>query len=119
MRAERLFAAVDIGTVKVCALAAEMTEKGPRVLASAIVPSRGIKKGAVVSRDEAAASVQSAVRELQNASGRKIPKMHITAIQSQAIVKTMMGEIIYLEFPSQGTSLQRFFRQMSFINKTS
>ena len=67
MNAERLFTVVDAGTVKVCALAAEMTEKGPRVLASAMVPSRGIKKGVVVDRDEAAASVRSAVREVQTA----------------------------------------------------
>jgi len=100
MKAERLFTAVDIGTVKVCALAAEMTEKGPRVLASAMVPSRGIKKGAVVSRDEAAASVRSAVREVQAASGRKIPKavvgisgQHVSGIPGTGVIGIRGREI--------------------------
>ena len=100
MKAERLFTAVDIGTVKVCALAAEMTEKGPRVLASAMVPSRGIKKGAVVSRDEAAASVRSAVHEVQTASGRKIPKavvgisgQHVSGIPGTGVIGIRGREI--------------------------
>ena len=74
MKAERFFMAVDIGTAKTCALAAELTEKGPRVLASAMVPSRGIKKGIVINREEAAASVRSAVSEVQAAAGKKIQK---------------------------------------------
>jgi len=93
MSAARLFTAVDVGTVKVCALAAEMTEKGPRVLASAMVPSRGIKKGAVVCRDEAAASVRSAVRAVQTASGRNIPKavvgvsgQHVSGIAGTGVI---------------------------------
>ncbi len=93
MNAERLFTVVDAGTVKVCALAAEMTEKGPRVLASAMVPSRGIKKGVVVDRDEAAASVRSAVREVQTASGRKIAKavvgisgQHVSGIAGTGVI---------------------------------
>ena len=84
MNAERLVVAVDIGTVKVCALAAEMTEKGPRVLASAMVPSCGIKKGAVLSSEEAAASVRSAVREVQTASGQKLGKA-VVSISGQHI----------------------------------
>jgi cell division protein FtsA len=93
MNTARHFMAVDIGTIKVCALAAEMTERGPRILAAGAAPSRGIKKGVVADVDEAAGAVRAAVREAAAASGGKIGKAvvgisgsHISGIPAAGVI---------------------------------
>lgn len=96
MRAERVFAAVDIGTTKICALAAEMTEKGPQFLGAGTVPARGIKKGIVVNIDEAADAVQRAVHDAEASSGRKL-RMAVVGMSGQHIAGIPSTGVIGLQ----------------------
>jgi len=100
MRAERVFAAIDVGTTKVCALAAVMTEKGPQLVGAGTVPARGIKKGIVVNIDEAADAVQRAVHDAEASSGRKLRTAvvamsgrHIAGIPSTGVIGLQGREI--------------------------
>ena len=68
----KVFAAIDIGTTSISVLAAEVTEKGARVLGSCTTASRGLRKGVVVNIEEAAHSIRGAVREAESETGRKI-----------------------------------------------
>jgi cell division protein FtsA len=72
MRKPRIAVGLDAGTTKVCAVAAEVTEKGTRILGMGIVPSAGIKKGVVTGMDAAADSIRKAVREAESSSGIRI-----------------------------------------------
>jgi len=74
----RFIAAIDIGTTTISVLAAEVTEKGARVLGSCTTASRGLRKGVVVNIEEAADAIRGAVREAESATGRKIPSAVIS-----------------------------------------
>ncbi len=68
----RTFAAIDIGTTSISLLAAEVTEKGTRMLGSFRTASRGLRKGVVVNIEETVHSIRNAVSEAESATGRKI-----------------------------------------------
>lgn len=95
----RIFAAVDIGTTKICVLTAEMTEKGPRVLGTGTALSRGIRKGVVVNIDEAAHSVRAAVHEASAADSGVMPAVigitgrHIAGFSSTGVIGLQGREI--------------------------
>lgn len=57
---------IDIGTSKMAALAGRKYEEGKfDILASATVPSKGIKRGTILNIDEAAAAVSQLINELE------------------------------------------------------
>lgn len=57
---------IDIGTSKMAALAGRKCEEGKfEIIASAIVPSRGIKRGTILNIDEAAIAVTQLINELE------------------------------------------------------
>ena len=87
----KVFAAIDIGTTSISVLAAEVTEKGARVLGSGTTASRGLRKGVVVNIEEAAHSIRGAVREAESETGRKI---------SSAVIGITGRHI--MGFPSRG-----------------
>ena len=104
MMSGRVIAAIDIGTTKVSALTAEMTEKGPRILGIGIAPSRGVKRGVVVNIDEAADAVRSAVSQAEAAAGKKIRRAvigisgrHIAGFPSNGIIGIQGREITHAD----------------------
>ena len=70
---------VDLGSSKTACLVAESDEQGAlRVLASAVVPSKGLQKGAIVDIEEAVRGVDAAVREVQNSTGEDIQGVFVS-----------------------------------------
>jgi cell division protein FtsA len=72
MTKPRIAVGIDAGTTKVCAVAAEVSGKGTRILGMGIVPSAGIKKGVVTGMHAAVDSIKKAVSEAESSSGIKI-----------------------------------------------
>ncbi len=73
MARERLVAGIDIGTTKTCAILAEQGRSGRlQLIAAGVAPSRGMKKGLVVSLEETSASVQAAVEQCERIAGKRI-----------------------------------------------
>ena len=71
---EGLYAALDVGTTKVCTIVARVAASGEvEVLAWGLSPSQGVKKGMVVSLEETQAAVRRAVEAAQEDLGRKLP----------------------------------------------
>jgi len=68
----KIIAAIDIGTTSIYMLAAEVTEKGTRVLGSCTMASRGIRKGVVINIEEVSDSIRAAVSEVESVIGRKL-----------------------------------------------
>ena len=73
MAKERLITALDLGTTKTCAIVAEQSRGGRlQLLAAGVAPSRGLKKGVVVSLEETASSIQAAVEQCERVTGRRV-----------------------------------------------
>ncbi|HSE50428.1 MAG TPA: cell division protein FtsA [Terriglobales bacterium] len=61
-----LLTAIDVGSAKVCAIVAEITETGVRYRGHGIAESRGTRKGVIVDLDKAVASIQRAAEQAEN-----------------------------------------------------
>lgn len=73
MSDDRIVVGVDVGTTKVCALIAEVSDDDHlEVIGSGIAPSRGLKKAVVVNPEEVVESIVSAVNKAEQQSGFKI-----------------------------------------------
>ncbi|MDP6511133.1 MAG: cell division protein FtsA, partial [Dehalococcoidia bacterium] len=65
-----IFSAIDVGTTKVAAIVANLSESQSfQVLGVGVVPSMGLRKGIVTNIDEAKEAVREAVSKAEQASG--------------------------------------------------
>ena len=73
MSDDRVVVGVDVGTTKVCALIAEVSDDDHlEVIGSGITPSHGLKKAVVVNPEEVVESIVNAVNKAEQQSGFKI-----------------------------------------------
>ncbi len=94
MSNDRVVVGIDVGTTKVCALIAEVSDEDHlEVIGAGIVPSRGMKKAIVVNPDEVVESIVGAVGKAEQQSGFKIVSAfvgisgaHISTQSSQGVV---------------------------------
>ncbi len=76
--ADRSFAAIDIGTTKVCTIVAEVTPRGElRILGVGIGPSAGFTRGMVDNIPAAIEAIASSVERAERASGNRIYSAHV------------------------------------------
>jgi len=71
---EHLLTAIDVGSAKTCALAAEITENGLRYRGHGVCESRGSRKGVIVDLEKAVASIQRAVEQAEDVAGVPIER---------------------------------------------
>jgi len=71
---ENLIAAIDVGSLKTCALIGESTEAGLRYRGHGITPSRGSRKGVITDLEKATASIQKAVEEAEQIAGTQVER---------------------------------------------
>jgi cell division protein FtsA len=91
---EHIIVGLDIGTTKICALAAEADSGEPlNIVGFGQAPSEGINKGVVVNIEKTVRSIQRAVRECELMSGTQIKNVfagiagqHIRGINSHGMV---------------------------------
>jgi cell division protein FtsA len=62
---------LDVGTTKVCAVAAERYAEGVRILGTGMSQSQGLRKGMVINIDETADSIRRAVKAVESSAGIK------------------------------------------------
>lgn len=94
MARERIVVGIDVGTTKVTALIAEVgRNRHAHVVGSAVVPSRGMKKGIVVDIDDAAKAILSAIEKAERVSGHKVHRAsvsisgnHLTSLNNRAYI---------------------------------
>ncbi len=94
MSSDRIVVGIDVGTTKICALIAEVSEEDQlEVIGVGLVPSRGMKKGVVVNTDEVVESIEAAVQKAEQQSGFKIVSAfvglsgaHVSTQNSQGVV---------------------------------
>lgn len=94
MDAERIVAALDIGTTKIQALVGEMDEQGDiYVIGHGKAPADGLRRGVVVNMDKTVKAIEQAVKDAALTSGTEIDRVtvgiageHIRSINSHGVV---------------------------------
>lgn len=72
------YAAIDIGTTKVCTLVGEIAPTGElRILGVGVAPSAGLGKGMVENIREATEAIRASVEKAERASGTRILSAHV------------------------------------------
>ena len=70
---ENIYVGLDIGTTKVCAIVASLSENGEvNILGIGKSKSEGLTRGVITHIEKTIASIQAAVREAELQSGAKI-----------------------------------------------
>jgi cell division protein FtsA len=94
MPADDVIVGLDIGTTKIAAVVAEVTEdERPKIVGLGIHPADGLKKGMVVNLEQSVESVIRAVQDAELMAGVKVEKVfagisgsHIRGINSRGII---------------------------------
>ena len=71
---QHLLTAIDVGSAKTCALAAEITDSGLRYRGHGVAESRGSRKGVIVELDKAVGAIQKAVEQAEDIGGVPIER---------------------------------------------
>ena len=112
-RSEQIFAAVDIGTTKIVAVAGKKNEEGKiDIVGFGHSMSQGIKRGVVLNIDEAYAAISEAIRKAEDSFGGDIEQVYVNLTGQQ--LKTLSTKVQkYLE-PGSVVSeedVEQMFRQ--------
>ena len=94
MADDRIAAALDIGTTKICAVVGELDEHGDvYVIGHGVAPAEGLRRGVVVDMEKTVKSIRRAVDDAQLVSGVEIDRVtvgiageHIRSINSHGVV---------------------------------
>ncbi len=76
-RSSDIIVGLDIGTTKIAAIVAEVTDSGLDVIGIGTHPSRGLKKGVIVNIDSTVASIKQAILEAEGMSGCEISQVFV------------------------------------------
>ncbi|MEM7402894.1 MAG: cell division protein FtsA [Myxococcota bacterium] len=97
---EQIVVGLDVGTTKICAIVGRVHEKGVDIVGIGTSPSRGLRKGVVISIDTTVNSIKSAIEEAENMAGCDIQSVyagiagsHIRGFNSHGIVAVKKGEV--------------------------
>ncbi len=91
---------IDVGTTKICTLVAEVDDDDRlRIVGAGIVASRGLRKGVIVSVDEAASAISASIEKAERMSGYKIESAyvgvagsHIQSLNTRGVVAIGRGD---------------------------
>jgi cell division protein FtsA len=72
------FAAIDVGTTKICTIVGEVAGTGEtRILGVGVAPSSGLTRGVVDNIREASEAIRASVEKAERASGTRILSAHV------------------------------------------
>lgn len=94
MARERIVVGIDAGTTKVTTLIAEVSHNNNvHVIGVGVAPSRGYRKGVVISIDEMVESIAASVEKAERVSGYKVASAyvgiagtHVTSLNNRGVV---------------------------------
>ncbi len=94
MADQRIVVGLDIGTSKVCTLIGEVRGEEVQVVGIGITPSRGIRKGIVVSMDDAAAAISSSIKKAETFSGYRIVGAYVAVSGGHLASQSVHEELL-------------------------
>lgn len=91
---------IDVGTTKICTLVGEIDDdERLRIVGVGVSPSRGLRKGVIVSVDEAAGAISASIEKAERMSGYKIESAyvgvagsHISSLNTRGVVAIGRGD---------------------------
>ncbi len=94
MASHRILGALDLGSSKIAAVISVVTEdEQPRVIGTATVPSKGIKKGMIINIEEAVNSIAKAVTAAERMANETIDDIMISVSGKSILSKNNKGVI--------------------------
>ncbi len=100
MHHDEIIAGLDLGTTKACCVVAARTEEGIDILGYGMVPSSGIKQGAVVNIRATVESIVAAVEDASAMSGAivdtvyvSIAGSHVQGVNERGVTAIAGGEV--------------------------
>ncbi len=97
---KELLVALDVGTTKICCLAAEEGEEGLRVVGMGLVESAGLRRGVVVNIESTVSAIVQAVQQAEEQCGEEIQRViigiagsHIRSQKSHGVIALKHGEV--------------------------
>jgi cell division protein FtsA len=97
---DRTIVGIDVGTTKICTLVGEVDSDGElRIVGVGVAPSRGMRKGVVISVNECAAAIAESIKQAERLSGYQIASAyvglagaHVDGINNRSVVAINRGE---------------------------
>ena len=97
--------AIDIGSTKICALIAEVSEdKSIKIIGSGITKAQGLRKGSITNIEQASKSIRSAIADAKRVAGSDIKSAVVSisgaytkSVNSNGIVNIPNKEITFTE----------------------
>ncbi|MGF1464874.1 MAG: cell division protein FtsA [Sandaracinaceae bacterium] len=71
-----IIAGLDLGTTKVCAIVAEVTDDGVDIIGIGSVPSKGLRKGVVVNIESTVQAIRAAIEQAETMAGVEIDTVY-------------------------------------------
>lgn len=71
-----IIAGLDLGTTKVCAIVAEVTDDGVDIIGIGSVPSKGLRKGVVVNIESTVQAIRAAIEQAETMAGVEIATVY-------------------------------------------
>jgi len=76
MSDNEIIAGLDLGTTKVCAIVAELTDDGLDIIGIGSVPSKGLRKGVVVNIESTVQAIRAAIEQAETMAGVEIASVY-------------------------------------------
>ncbi|MFK7984930.1 MAG: cell division protein FtsA [Sandaracinaceae bacterium] len=76
MSDNEIIAGLDLGTTKVCAIVAEVTDEGLDIIGIGSVPSKGLRKGVVVNIESTVQAIRAAIEQAETMAGVEIASVY-------------------------------------------
>ncbi|MCB9597968.1 MAG: cell division protein FtsA [Sandaracinaceae bacterium] len=76
MSDNEIIAGLDLGTTKVCAIVAELTDDGLDIIGIGSVPSKGLRKGVVVNIESTVQAILAAIEQAETMAGVEIASVY-------------------------------------------
>ncbi len=97
---DTIIVGLDIGTTKICAIVANVTEGDVDIIGIGTSPSSGVRKGVVINIDSTVSAIKKAINEAELMAGCEIKSVyvgiaggHIKGINSQGVIAIKNREV--------------------------
>jgi cell division protein FtsA len=100
MSDNEIIAGLDLGTTKVCAIVAELTDDGLDIIGIGSVPSKGLRKGVVVNIESTVQAIKAAIEQAETMAGVEIASVyagiagsHVRGINQEGVAAISTREV--------------------------
>lgn len=100
MSDNEIIAGLDLGTTKVCAIVAEVTDDGLDIIGIGSVPSKGLRKGVVVNIESTVHAIKAAIDQAETMAGVEIASVyagiagsHVRGINQEGVAAIATREV--------------------------